>query len=213
MSDLSQIALFDQLLAETVSGSAHNDELCPISGVLLTDKDKITLLCGHTFDLPSLFHEVHRQKKHPAPTETQRLRKHEMKCPMCRAVQQKLIPPHEKCPIMVGVNSPSKYCMFTSVCSHVFKTGQRVGKPCERPCMGDRCQAHRPRTPLPAKLSCAFVITRGPRKGQLCGKRATYSGKKDKCCATHLKSISKSTSCGSGSGSGGDAMHATHTTN
>ena len=200
MSTSSQLALFDQILAETISGSAPDDQVCPISGVQLTEKDKITLLCGHTFDLPSLFHEVLRQKKNPAPTETQRLRKHEVKCPMCRAVQPKLIPPHENCPTTIGVNSPSKYCMFTSVCSHIFKSGKRAGKPCERPCMGDHCPAHRPRPSLPANLACAFVITRGPRKGQPCGKRAIYSGTKGKCCSTHLKSISKSTSCNSGGG-------------
>lgn len=190
MSNLSQIALFDQILAETVFGSAHADGFCPISGVQLKDKDKVTLLCGHAFDLPSLYHEVVRQKKHPSPTETQRLRKHEVKCPMCRAVQKKLIPPHENCPTMIGVNSPRKYCMFTSVCSHTFKTGKRAGMPCERPCMGSHCPTHCPRAPLPAGLSCTFVITRGPRKGACCGRRA-HTTPLIQLCPAHNKTIPK----------------------
>ena len=73
--------LFDSLLAEAMCCDPLEDK-CPISGLPMVEP--ITLMCGHTFEIYSMYREVYRQKKNPAKTEVQRLRINEIKCPDTR---------------------------------------------------------------------------------------------------------------------------------
>ena len=169
--------LFDSLLAEAMCSDPAEDK-CPISGLPMANP--VTLMCGHKFDIQSMYREVHRQKKNPAKTEVQRLRINEVKCPLCRNVQKKLLPPFPSCPPVHGVNFPLKYCMFPCSCTHVMQGGKRKGEMCGHPCFGEKCKRHANMTQVSL---CKHVLTRGPRKGEMCSKRC----KEGSYCASHRK--------------------------
>lgn len=169
--------LFDSLLAQAICSDLVEDK-CPISGLPIDEP--ITLLCGHKFDMQGIYREVYRQKKNPAKTEVQRLRINEIKCPLCRNVQKKLLPPCPSCLPVRGVNSPLRYCMFPSRCIHVMYSGKRKGDACGRPCFGDRCKTH---TCIAEIHMCQHRLVHGPRKGELCSKRC----KKGNYCSAHRK--------------------------
>ena len=174
--------LFDSLLAEAMCSDPVEDK-CPISGLPM--ENPVTLMCGHKFDIRSMYREVHRQKKNPAKTEVQRLRINEVKCPLCRNVQKKLLPPFPSCPPVHGVNFPLKYCMFPCSCTHVMQGGKRKGEMCGHPCFGEKCKRHANMTEVSL---CKHVLTRGPRKGEMCSKRC----KEGSYCASHKNTILKS---------------------
>lgn len=69
---------------------------CPISYEPL-DADAVMLDCGHAFCFDAIYAEVCAQKfKHRtyAPRPFGRLTEHYVRCPYCRAEQQRLLPPH-----------------------------------------------------------------------------------------------------------------------
>jgi len=79
----------------------------------------------------------------------ERLLRHQIKCPYCRNVSDKLIPfvPSEEGVERVkGVNSPDSMCMDHHDCSWVFKSGKNKNCPCkkkgfETEC-GKLCETH-----------------------------------------------------------------------
>ena len=114
--------------------------------------------------------------------ETQRLKTFQMKCPYCRNIQNKILPFYKDkldlYPKIYGVNSPSKYCMYTSKCSHVFKSGKRKGMTCLIPCNGNVCNIHKN---IVIKNRCEAIICSGNRKNQRC----LNSAKDGKFCLVH----------------------------
>ena len=172
--------LFDSLLAEAICSESLDTSYdnCPISGLPMIEP--ITLMCGHTFEIYSMYREVYRQKKNPAKTEVQRLRINEIKCPLCRNVQNKLLPPCTSCPRVYGVNFPIKFCMFPCKCCHMMHSGKRKGELCGRPCFGERCKRH---SCIIEMSTCQHILIRGPRKGEMCSKRC----KNGTYCSTHKK--------------------------
>ena len=179
-------ALFNEALFSEISSGqdeCDEDKTCPISGVKLTEENEIPLECGHKFSAIDIFNEVFRQKKSPPSTETQKLRRNEIKCPLCRHVQPRLLTPHPLCPKVTGVNHPPKLCSFPNICSHVFRSGKRKGERCDRGCLGKYCNTH-----MKAKASggaqCKHVISRGPNKGKQCSVKATCG----EFCKRHAKS-------------------------
>lgn len=169
MSLLCNKTLFNQALFDAISQSDDVEDTCPISGIKLEPSRTIQLECGHKFDAIGIYNEVIRQKKHPPSTETQILRKNEIKCPLCRQVQPRLLTPHSDCPPVVGVNSPLKLCSFPHKCEYVFSKGKKTGQRCNRGCVGEHCSQHSHITPKSQRKLCKHIMIRGPRKGQPCG--------------------------------------------
>lgn len=176
--------IFNEALFSAISTPQSYTDTCPISGVGLTSENTIKLECGHCFNASDIYNEVMRQKKHPSKTETQTLRKHEVKCPLCRVVQPRLLPPHPHCPPVHGVNSPRRLCSFPKSCEYVFRHGKRAGEKCGRGCVGHHCDLHIHILPESEVKRCVHCMLRGPRKGQPCGAR---TGGGD-YCKRHTKS-------------------------
>jgi hypothetical protein len=146
------------------------DTRCPISGEPIEPPDRMQLPCGHTFDIHRLYAEVRRQKLRPAATERPRLRLNEMKCPYCRTVFPRLLPPALGQATARGVNSPRRYCLLNRTCIHTFSTGARKGTPCGKACFADHCTQHaRTAKALRNRGQCEAVLSRGPRKDSRCG--------------------------------------------
>tara|TARA_B100001057_G_C22856205_1_gene952762 strand:+ start:637 stop:1269 length:633 start_codon:yes stop_codon:yes gene_type:complete len=190
---------FQNLLLEMIYEDDDNDDneeqrTCLISGDKL-EKNHIKLSCGHKFNFHNIFNEVIKQKCQNNYNETQHLKKHQIKCPYCRTVQNYLLPQVEGFAIIKYVNSPLKYVMMPNKCKQILKSGKRKGEMCGKPCFGDYCSFHKKynnkkkekTVKIKNKITCKHIIKRGKRKGEVCGKKLT--GKYvDLCyCASHWK--------------------------
>ena len=132
---------FNELYSQMCNESKNNcdsDKKCLITGDTLDDK-YITLLCGHTFNYGSILKEVERQKYSVPKTEVQRLKKHEVKCPYCRNIQDGILPLFDGYEKIKFVNYPSKYSMKGEKCQYTFKYGKRKGELCNKPCYDLYC--------------------------------------------------------------------------
>jgi hypothetical protein len=134
---------FNNLLQE----SNNDDELnytdvdskqCLITGNNLTD-NYITLSCNHTFNYEPLYNSVKSYKS----TATN-LRATQMKCPYCRAVENKILPYYKVGNVkkIFGVNHPMEYSILLNNCENIMKSGKRKGKQCGRMCNGNSCFYH-----------------------------------------------------------------------
>lgn len=124
------------------NNDVNNDKkTCLISQEPLLD-EHITLECGHKFNYLDILTEVIEQKQNKNKCETQRLKLSQLKCPYCRNIQNKLLPQRECDEKIYGVNSPSKYCMYTNKCIHIFLRGARKGLECLKPCNSLKCKTH-----------------------------------------------------------------------
>lgn len=117
------------------------DDICLISYDKL-EPQYITLLCGHKFNYEPLFNEIYNQKHVQNYLETKRVAKHQLKCPYCRNVQNKILPPKENFQKSIYVNYPLKYCMLPNKCTYAYRSGVKKGTLCNRPCIVKCCKAH-----------------------------------------------------------------------
>jgi len=100
-----------------------------INNVCLITKDilhpnHITLSCGHKFNYLPLYKEVANQKnKTNIAYETTKLDNHQIKCPYCRTITNKLLPyiPYTSVKLIKYVNCPEEHCMTTLKCSHIIR--------------------------------------------------------------------------------------------
>ena len=83
----------------------------------------VQLNCGHKFNYEPLYQEVIRQKgRLGTHSFHQPLASHEIKCPYCRSMTNKLLPyigtsPHPVIKRLTGVNAPAHMCMSGVSCS------------------------------------------------------------------------------------------------
>lgn len=125
----------------------NNDEndaenICLITYEMLKS-DHVKLECSHTFNYIPLFNEIYNQKHKANALETQKLTKSQIKCPYCRTVQNKILPPKDNFQKALYVNYPLKYCMTTEYCKYVFKSGYKKGQQCGRGCFSTYCSSHK----------------------------------------------------------------------
>jgi len=71
-----------------------SNECCLISGSPLID-NYVTLDCNHKFNYVPLFNDIYNHKKKYNALERKILKIHEIRCPYCRNIQNKLLPYHE----------------------------------------------------------------------------------------------------------------------
>lgn len=125
---------------ETLPDDKYNN-MCLITYLPLDDT-RVVLECGHSFNYEPLFNEIYNQKYHVSSLETQRLLNSQIKCPYCRTIQNKLLPPKDDFEQCKYVNYPRKYCMKPKQCKYTFRSGKKKGTICDRSCFDDYCSAH-----------------------------------------------------------------------
>jgi hypothetical protein len=137
---------FNNLLLETDDdddeiNNINGDNVCLITGEKLTEPH-ITLSCNHKFNYEPLYNDVksHKSAKH-------NLRFTQMKCPYCRAVEDKILPYFKIGNVkrIFGVNHPMQYSILLNYCETVMKSGKRKGEMCGRMCNGSNCIYHKKR--------------------------------------------------------------------
>ena len=168
---------FNDQLMEAICETDNKNTIpkCLISNKPL-EEFHIKLNCNHSFNYNALFKEVLKQKKDINRLEVQKLKTHQLKCPYCRNVQDKILPYNEKCGQRVhGVNWPVRWAMHTNRCSAVLKSGKRKNQACDKACFSEYCKMHKKYVPI-ANASCAVILKSGKRKGNACGCRIKQNG-------------------------------------
>lgn len=122
-----------QFFLNEINNSDSDDDmnLCLIHSTPLT-KNYITLPCNHSFNNEPLVDAVIHQKSTNF-LNVLKLGKHQIQCPYCRTIHNKLLPfiPSEKHPVPIkNVNSPETLCMDFSPCEWVYKSGKNKNKRC-----------------------------------------------------------------------------------
>jgi len=110
--------------------NSDNDHKCLISNLPLDD-NHITLNCNHKFNYVSIYNEVVYQKTKRL-LDNASLRLHEIKCPYCRSITDKLLPYYKFYSVkqIKGVNLPMHLCMKMNECSYITKTVKCTGSAC-----------------------------------------------------------------------------------
>lgn len=90
---------------ELLSDNTQNDsqDTCLISNTPLRS-DSVSLNCGHKFNYDAIFNDISNHKNKFNTLEKYSLTIKEIRCPYCRTVQNKLLPPHPSFPNIHGVN-------------------------------------------------------------------------------------------------------------
>lgn len=175
---------FNRLLS-----SIMNEETTIENDICLISQDKlenvhITLECGHKFNYSSIFECVYREKiEHQNHFETTKLKMNQIRCPYCRQIQDKLLPPCESYRNIRYVNYPTKYCMKTHECIYMYKNGKKKNTACKEICSygNSYCKKHSKYKEQVRKKKCTFILIRGKNKGKECGCNVY----KDSLCKRH----------------------------
>ena len=177
-----------------------NEKNCLITHLPL-QSPIITLDCNHKFNYIPLFKEITRQKTSDY-NDKKKLRVHQIKCPYCRQIQNKLlpyIPSVEGSYLISGVTSPQKYSMYTQKCESIIKSGKRKGENCGKKCeypntmcnMHKKSKQNKTANKTVNKTAnntvnqnmkhingkCTAILKYGKRKGELCGCNVFKDGK------------------------------------
>lgn len=81
-----------------------NTNKCLIT-LLPLENNYVTLECGHKFNYNAIFNDVYNHKKNFQHLESIRLKDNQIRCPYCRNIQQKLLPPIEGRENIYGINT------------------------------------------------------------------------------------------------------------
>ena len=124
----------------------NDDEICLLTHQPL-EENFITMVCKHKFNYIPLYNEICRQKQNNY-LETTHLLIHQMKCPYCRTITNKILPFITDKNVMYkrGVNYPQKYCMTIHTCTWTNKSGKNKNNMCGKPAYktndGIYCSTH-----------------------------------------------------------------------
>ena len=148
MTNIISTNEFLKELNNTYFNEEDDSKVCSIN-LLPFDDNAITLPCKHKFNYSSIFDYVYSIKKTHNRYNSVKLKLHEIQCPMCRNISDKLLPfvPREMGEKRVrGITSPTKYCMPHKTCCKIIKCGKNKGKICGKPGYhtknGDMCEMH-----------------------------------------------------------------------
>lgn len=119
------------------------DDICLISHEK-KDYTYTKLLCNHGFNYKNIYKEIISQKIDDKKLSFNKLnlKVFQIKCPYCRNIQDKLLPPMENFDLIRGVNTPSRYTMTRKTCQYIFKKGKKMGNYCGVKCLGEYCKSH-----------------------------------------------------------------------
>jgi len=130
-----------KMLQESYDSNDGNIETCLISGETLED-NHITLECNHKFNYNHIYKEVYKQKTQPWHSEVNKVKRHQLKCPYCRNIQQGILPYREDSIKVKYVNWPPSLMMLPDQCVYEFSSGKRKGQACGKKCSGKYCSSH-----------------------------------------------------------------------
>ena len=85
------------------TNSNNEDGVCLITNLPLTH-DYIALECNHKFNYDAIYHDILNHKKKYNAMENHIIKSNEIRCPYCRTVQTKLLPPKDGYKTVHGVN-------------------------------------------------------------------------------------------------------------
>ena len=133
---------FNSKLFELLNNNNDNDEnICLITNKNLED-NHIELECGHKFNYGALYNEIYKQKVNKSYLEVTHLKRDQIKCPYCRAIQTGLLPYRDNFKKVVGVNHPTCLQFLPNKCIYVFSSGKRKNKECAKKCTNEYCNHH-----------------------------------------------------------------------
>jgi len=184
--------MFNKLLFASLSEiNDDDDKKCLISDEVL-ENNCIKLLCNHSFNYDSLFHEIYSQKINKNSLETQRLSKNQIKCPYCRRIHVGLLPYRIGYPKIRFVNWPPSMITKNYTCSAILKSGKRKGQQCGKSSYDKYCSIHKKYQTFSEKsknvMTCQALLKSGKKKGQKCGcQLKSDKNKEKKRCGKHLK--------------------------
>lgn len=176
--------------------SLENTEICLISQEPLTNTH-VKLSCSHQFNYQFIYNEVYNQIKNPPPTEIQRLKKFQFKCPYCRNIQNGVLPYHDELDHqkIIGINWPPRHIIKTDMCSYIFASGKRKGTPCNKMCYGKYCPSHKKiieRRISKKHISLSNKCSAFTKKGSPCSRNAKPL---TNYCSQHYKSLNQNNIC------------------
>jgi hypothetical protein len=114
--------------------ASEYDDICLISKEKL-HPNHITLECKHKFNYIHIYKEVLYQKtKSNTLYEVTKLQPHQIKCPYCRTITNKLLPyiPYPSVHIAKNIHSSYPDCIHTPRCSHTTKKVGNTYSTCEK---------------------------------------------------------------------------------
>jgi hypothetical protein len=169
---------------------------CLITGDELSDK-YITLECQHSFNYIPLMNEVLQWKRNYKNKNYCYKNKislnNQLVCPYCRTVTRGILPwfdtvEGETIPKTKWVNWPKSAWYFKNKCLYRFSSGKKKGECCGKGAFELFCSQHEKYkdryddkgNPIIKEkkhinkpiYSCMHMLSRGKRKGMLCGKKA-----------------------------------------
>ena len=119
----------------------ENENVCLITNNKLTD-NFVKLCCNHKFNYEAIFNEVKKQKVKYNHLEVTRLKKHQIKCPYCRTIQNGLLPLVEGFEKIRYVNYPEALQHLPNKCTYIFASGKKKGQFCGKSCSKKYCTTH-----------------------------------------------------------------------
>lgn len=174
----------------------NEDNICLLTKVEL-EPNHITLECKHKFNYLPLYKEVlnQKQKNNNYYLESTRLLNHQIKCPYCRSINNKILPFIEYPDVkqVKYVNSPKTLSMDTSKCCFIYKNGYSKNKQCSTnalyfPDAGLYCNKHykihkeslensnKIKKQKINNTGCSALLKTGAKKGSLCGCKTYLNG-------------------------------------
>ena len=97
------IDFYKEIHGDNTTIHTESEDTCLISNTTLRS-DFVSLNCGHKFNYDSIFYDICNHKNKFNTLEKYFLNTREIRCPYCRNVQNKLLPPHPSFPNIHGVN-------------------------------------------------------------------------------------------------------------
>ena len=132
LSDSSNIVISTSLPPST--SASEYDDICLISKEKL-HPNHIMLDCKHKFNYIPIYKEVLYQKiKSNTLYEVTKLQSHQIKCPYCRTITNKLLPyiPYPSIRLAKNIHSSYPDCIHTATCSHITKKADDMLTPCNK---------------------------------------------------------------------------------
>ena len=140
LSEPSNIVISTSIPASTPASTPSSTPASEYDDICLISKEKlhpnhITLECKHKFNYIHIYKEVLYQKtKSNTLYEVTKLQPHQIKCPYCRTITNKLLPyiPYPSVHNAKNIHSSYPDCIHTSKCSHTTKKAGDINTPCEK---------------------------------------------------------------------------------
>jgi hypothetical protein len=176
----------------------NENDICLISKEKL-HPNHITLSCNHKFNYIPIYKEVLYQKNKTNPQyEVTKLYQHQIKCPYCRTITNKLLPyiQYPSVNFSKNIHAFPPDCITTTKCSHVIKhrNKKNADTNCNKYALYYESEnllfcpthyaMHSSKNNMTSTLTkCSAILKTGPNAGKPCNSSITIDG--SKFCKRH----------------------------